>query len=235
VELANRVVVQEASEACVCSIGDRGASYGCLSALLIGEPGDALAAVKRLTTATVTCKRFEYLDEAEIDRAARLALTALASESGVRAFAGERLSLFGEGEFDPFLNSVSPTESTYLAFDRDALCKALTDVYVMAEYRPPPYPGGVPCPGHIGIELDFMRHCLEHIAWGDERFMVLAREFFGNHLREWGVLFAVVLRDRAAHPALRYLSFALDKFIACEAVTFRQSLPSLCVQRAFFD
>ncbi len=234
-ELANQTVVQEASDACVCHIGDRGAAYSNLSALLIGSPGGAHAAVKRLTTATITCKRFDYLDEKEVDRAAALALTALSTENGQRAFAEERIWLFGDGEFDPFLNGMSPTESTYLAFDREALNRALTGVYAMADYRPPHCAAGIDHPGHIGVELDFMRHCLEHVAWGDERFVALARDFFGSHLREWGILFAVVLRDKSTHPGLRYASFALDKFIACEAVTFRQSLPSLCVQRAFVD
>lgn len=234
-ELASQTVVQEASEACVCHIGDRGAAYACLSALLLGPTMGAHAAVERLTTATITCKRFDYLNEADVDRAAALALSALATESGQRAFAEERLWLFGDGEFDPFLNGMSPTESTYLAFDRDALNRALTDVYALADFQPPPCPNGSQCPGHIGVELDFMRHCLEHIARGDDRFIPVARDFFGHHLREWGILFAVVLRDKSTHPGLRYLSFALDKFIACEAVTFRQSLPSLCIQRAFAD
>ncbi len=228
-------VIEQAAEACVCHIGDRGAAYAGLSTLLIGPPEASLAAVERLMTATVTCKRFEYLDEMEIDRCAAAACAALSSAEGIQAFAKERLWLFGDGEFDPFLNGVSPTESTYLAFDRDALRTSLASVYAMAEYKPRLCPGERQCPGHIGVELDFMRHCLDHIAWGDERFVPLAREFFGNHLREWGILFAVVLRDKAVHPALTYLSWALDKFIACEAVTFRQSLPSLCVQRAFLD
>lgn len=137
--------------------------------------------------------------------------------------------------FDPFENSISPSEVTYLAFDRERLVIALKETYAANGYMCP-YVTPLPlCPGHIGVELDFMRYCLERVAGGEPGYLRIASRFFGSHLKEWGVLFAVVLREKATHPALTYLSYALDKFIACETITFRQSLPSLCVQRLLTD
>lgn len=224
-----------AGECCQCHLGDRRAAYAGLSAMLLARPEAVLEATSRVVLATSGCRSFEYLDEEEVRAAGERALRSLGTHGGAQRFAEERLWLFGEAEFDPFLNCMSPNESTYLTSDGDGLRRTLQATYAMAGYRPPVCEMFLPGPGHMGVELDFMRHCLDQIAWGEEEFTSLAREFFGEHLREWGVLFAVVLRDKAQHPAMLYLAYALDKFIACESITFKHSLPSLCVQRSMTD
>ncbi|MHB1342195.1 MAG: hypothetical protein ACYC77_00590 [Coriobacteriia bacterium] len=231
----SRTIVDEAAGTCVCHIGDRIAAYEHLSHLLLGPASGALDAVQRLRSATVSCKRLEYLDEVRIVQAGVEAASVLAKPASVAAFAAERDALLGTGEFDPFSNAISPSEATYLAFDRADLINILVQTYRMAGYVQPSGPYGALCPSHIGVELDFMRLCLEHVAWGEERYLDLASRFFRSHLREWGVLFAVVLREKAVHPGLIYTSYALDKFIACESITFRHSLPALCIQRAVAD
>ncbi len=220
---------------CVCHIGDPATAYASLSAMLLGPGRDIRDAVVRLADATSACPAFAYLDPVEIELASREAMDELRAPGSAKGYCEERAWLFGEGEFDPFLNGMSPAESTYLALDRAGLLHSLEATYAMAGYVVPACNGFSPCTAHMGVELDFMRHCLEHAEWGDERFARVARGFFGDHLREWGVLFAVVLRDKARHPAMRYLALALDQFIASEAITFAHSLPSLCIQRSLAD
>lgn len=220
---------------CVVRRQDRIAAYGGLSVLLLGGPEALAGAASRVGSVIRDCRSFDYLDETEIADAEALGIAALRSDRGAGAFVDERVWLFGEDAFDPFLNGMSPTESTYLASDRDALRRTLEGTYALTGYRVPECGSFSPCCGHMGVELDFMRYCLERSEAGEEQFAEVARTFFGDHLREWGVLFAVVLRDKAHHPAMRYLSYALDKFIASESVTFRHSPPSLCVQRAMLD
>ncbi len=220
---------------CVGRLEDRRGAYDGLARMLLGGPGVLVDATSRVTSAIHDCRSFDYLDETEVQEAESRCLAALRDRIGAAAYIEERAWLFGEGEFDPFLNGMSPTESTYLASDREALRRTLEATYAVAGYKKPECDSFSPCPGHMGVELDFMRHCLERLSDGDERYAEVARTFFGDHLREWGVLFAVVLRDKAQHPAMRYLSYALDKFIASESVTFRHSPPSLCIHRAMLD
>lgn len=227
--------VETRQDVCVCHVGDRCAVYAGMSAMLLGPASGLAEAAMRIAIGTEGCPSFEYLDRAEIHRAAVRALSSFATPEGSSSYVEERRWLFGEDEFDPFLNGMAPNEATYLASDRDRLRGALAATYSMAGYAVPQRGTFMPCLGHMGVELDFMRHCLEHVRGGDDRFADVARCFFGEHLREWGVLFAVVLRDKAIHPGMRYLSFALDQFIATEAITFRHSLPALCVQRSMAD
>jgi TorA maturation chaperone TorD len=226
---------EQVRDVCVCHVGDRSSAYGGLSAMLLARPESLRDAASRVLLATSGCRSFDYLDEEQIREAGLHAIEALAARNGAASYAEERAWLFGEGEFDPFLNSMSPAESTYLASDCESLRRTLESTYSMAGYKVPKCELFEPCLGHMGVELDFMRHCLEQVAWGEDRYATLARGFFGDHLRDWGVLFAVVLRDKARHPALLYLSYALDKFIACESAVFRHSMPGLCVQRSLTE
>lgn len=232
---AERVIAEQVSGVCVCHIGDRIAAYEYLSYLLLGPESGMLNAVRGLMAATASCRPMEYLDEARLAQVAAAAVAALAGRGGASACHAQREQLLGHLDFDPFENSISPSEATYLAFDRERLVSSLDRTYTSSGYACPFDDAVRSCPGHIGVELDFMRYCLERVAGGEVAFQEVASGFFASHLKEWGVLFAVVLRDKATHPALTYLSYALDKFIACEVITFRQSLPSLCVQRLLPD
>ena len=71
-----------------------------------------------------------------------------------------------------------------------------------------------------------MGHCLRAAAVGDASGVVRARKFFVEHLATWGVLFAVVVSREAAEPVTRYAGLALDKFLTCEASTFRHAIPA---------
>ena len=231
----NCVAIEQTNAECVCHVGDRSSAYGGLSAMLLARPELLRDAATRVVLATSGCRSFDYLDEEQIREAGIHAIEALAERDGTESYAEERAWLFGEGEFDPFLNGMSPAESTYLTSDCEGLRETLEATYSMAGYRLPTCEHFEPCHGHMGVELDFMRHCLEQVAWGEDGYAALARSFFDDHLRDWGVLFAVVLRDKAQHPALLYFSYALDKFIACESVVFRHSMPGLCTQRSLTE
>ncbi len=71
-----------------------------------------------------------------------------------------------------------------------------------------------------------MGHCFRMVAAGDPSAAVRARRFFIEHLSTWAILFAAVVAREAREPVMRYAGLALDKFLTCEAATFRHSILS---------
>lgn len=218
------------AEGCSCHLVDRIDAYRELSFLLHGSEEGAADSVIRLISATRSCHKMPYIDEDLIQDLSRSAFLELLDIEVRRDFAIERVQLFGECDYDPMVNVIPPRESTYLDTGDGARLQSVSDAYERAGYVPPDRLSALGCPDHIAVELDFMAYCLERISF-EATAPDCAREFFVNHLAGWAVLFAVATERRAVHPAMRFTALVLDKFLACEAVTFRHSVPSLCALR----
>ena len=218
------------SECCSCHLLDRLDTYRELSRLFHGSEHGAADSVIRLTSATRSCRQMPYIDEDLIQSLSRKAFLELLDPELRRDFAIERIQLFGECEYDPRVNVVPPRESTYLDSGDGARIESVREAYARGIYTPPARLAALGCLDHIAVELDFMAHCLERISL-DAASADCARSFFAEHLAGWAVLFAVATERRATHAAMRYTALVLDKFLACESVTFRHSVPELCALR----
>lgn len=210
---------------CTCAINDRIAAYEALARIYRGDVAEVGPAVSRLREAMRTCRVSLHVDEAAVLTAFEGASGALRSATGREAFVVERQRLYGgRAGFDPFSNVLSPDEYTYLTEDRGANLVALEGAYREAKFTIPDIGGSERSPGDIATELSFMAHCLRAAASGDLGAAGRARTFFADHLSSWGVIFAVVVSREAREPVMRYAGLALDKFLTCEAATFRYSL-----------
>jgi len=218
------------SNSCTCHLIDRIDTYRELSTLFHGSEDDAPDAVVRVGSSTRSCHQMPYIDEEAIQVLSRKAFLTLLDQDSRRDFAIERVQLFGECDYDPLVNVVPPREATYLDSGDGERIRMVEAAYAQAGYRLPSRLAHLGCPDHIAVELDFMAHCLERVSL-DAVTSDCAAEFFAQHLSAWAVLFAVATERRASHPAMRYTALILDKFLACESVTFRHSVPSLCALR----
>jgi hypothetical protein len=175
-----------------------------------------------------TCRKNPHVDDQAMHAAYLEAVAALKTADGRAAFLAERERLYGDcRRFDPFNHVLSATEITYLTGEEDGNRASLEVVYETADFVPAEFEGG--CVGHISVEMAFMAHCLVCGAGGDR--LALAREFFVEHLADWAVLFAVVTAQQACEPVMRYAGLALDKYLICEAATFRTAVPEYCEAR----
>ncbi len=221
---------ETARTGCTCHLIDRIDTYRELSRLFHGPEETAADSIIRLVSATRSCHRMPYIDEELIQSLSRSAFLELLDPAVCRDFAIERVQLFGECDYDPMVNVVPPRESTYLDSGDGERIESVLAAYHASAYVMPEHLAALNCPDHIAVELDFMAHCLERVSLdaisGD-----CAHDFFSSHLSGWAVLFAVATERRATHPAMRYTALILDKFLACESVTFRHSVPSLCALR----
>lgn len=218
------------SEAYTCYLVDRIDTYRELSHLLHGSEESAADSIVRLVSATRSCRCMSYIDEDLIQSLSREAFLGLLDPDARREFAIERAQLFGERGCDSLANIVPPCESTYLDVGDGERVDSVLEAYAHAGYVPPVRLAALNCPDHIATELDFMAHCLERVSL-DAASADCAHDFFANHLAGWAVLFAVATERRATHVAIRYTALVLDKFFACEAVTFKYGVPSLCALR----
>ncbi|MDO9556071.1 MAG: molecular chaperone TorD family protein [Coriobacteriia bacterium] len=223
--------VSSKSEVCSCHLVDRIDTYRELSRLFHGSEEAAADSIIRLVSATRSCHKMPYIDEDLIQSLHREAFLELLDPEVRRDFAIERVQLFGECDYDPRVNVVPPRESTYLDTGDGSRVESVRAAYAHAGYDPPKRLAALDCPDHIAVELDFMAHCLERLC-GDATLADCAHDFFVDHLSGWAVLFAVATERRAFHASMRYSALVLDKFLACEAVTFRHSVPALCALRA---
>lgn len=229
---ATSFVVQEPSlelacghtaENCTCMFDDRTAAYEALARVLRGDISEVSAAVRRLRIAMRGCRINRHVNEEAIVLAFEGADFALRTSAGRTAFVEERERLYGLGAgFDPFINVLSPDETTYLAGEREGQIAGLKECYREAMFDSS-LTGEGRDPGHISTELAFMAHCLRAVSTGDSRALDRAREFFLHHLGQWGVLFAVVVGQQATEPVMRYAGLALDKHLSCESQFFRQT------------
>jgi predicted phosphodiesterase len=220
-------------EACTCMYDDRTVAYECLARLYRGDISEVAAAVRRLRIAMRGCRINRHVDEAAILAAFEGADLALRTADGRTVFVEERERLYGVAQpFDPFVNVLSPEETTYLSGDIDVQLNALETVYEEASFTVPEVRPGVRSAAHIATELSFMAHCLRGAATGDPRALERARTFFTRHLGEWAVLFAVVVGQQAREPVMRYAGLALDKHLTCEGSFFRHNLPEHLELRA---
>ncbi|MBN2822519.1 MAG: molecular chaperone TorD family protein [Coriobacteriia bacterium] len=218
------------SGVCQCHLIDRIDTYRELSNLIHGAEDGAADSIVRLVSSTRSCHRMPYIDEDLIQSLSREAFLELLDPDVRRDFAIERIQLFGECDYNPLVNVVPPRESTYLGTGDQSRIHIVEQVYARARYTIPGRLKALDCVDHIAIELDFMAYCLERIAVEPDA-SDWAHAFFAEHLAAWAVLFAVATQRRAQHPAMRYAALVLDKFLACEAVTFRHAIPSLCALR----
>lgn len=213
-------------DSCSCLYDDRTAAYDSLARIFRGELAEVAAAVRRLRVAMRTCKVNRHVDEEAILAAYEGADLAFRTAGGRQAFAAERERLLGiRGEFDPFVNVLSPEEGTYRSGDVQARLAAIEDAYAEASFTVPEISPGRRVADHISTELSFMAHCLRGASAGDRRALERAHAFFTEHLAEWAVLFAVVVGKEAGEPVTRYAGLALDKFLACEGSIFRHFVP----------
>jgi len=218
---------------CTCAIDDRTASYESLARLFRDDVPGVVVAIRHLRTAMRSCRVSRNVDEQAIREAFGDADRAVRTAEGRRAFLEERRRLFGgESRFDPFSNVLSPDESTYVSADPDTCLVVLGLTYREGRFTSPVIGGIERGLGDIATELSYMGHCLRMAAAGDPAAAVRARRFFIEHLSTWAVLFAVVVAREARDPVMRYAGLALDKFLTCEAATFRHSVPSHCGARS---
>lgn len=214
-----------AADECTCVYDDRIAAYESLARIYRGELAEVSPAVRRLRAAMRSCRINRNVNEAAILEAFEAADITLRTANGRVAFVAERERLYGlESGFDPFAHVLSPDESTYVSGDMAEHLARIEALYASAVFTAPEVRGGLHPPGHISSELDFMAHCLRGAAAGDPRAHERAREFFVQHLAEWGVLFAVVVGRQAREPVMRFAGLALDKFLTCEGSMFRHAV-----------
>lgn len=214
---------------CTCFIDDRTASYEALARLYRGDITEVAVALRRLRSSMRSCRVTRNVDEEAVREAFEAADVAIRCQEGREAFVRERERLYGgQGEFDPFRNVLSPDEATYVAESPGSALGALESCYQEGRFTAPAIGGLERGPGDIAIELSYMAHCLRMAVAGDATAVVRARKFFVEHLATWAVLFAVVVSRESAEPVMRYAGLALDKFLTCEAATFRHAIPAAC-------
>ena len=214
---------------CSCAVRDRITAYESFSAAFQDGPGQMVATLTRLKNSMHSCIKNPHIDDDQIVAAYELAIRALGTEEGRAAFAEERFRLYGEcRRFDPFSHVLSASELTYLSGDMAANRSALNALYDAVGFIPSEPEAG--CIGHISVECAFMAHCLRRGTEGASS-LGAAREFFIGHLADWAVLFAVVTAQQAREPVMRYVGMALDKYLICEAATFRTAVPEYCEMR----
>lgn len=214
-----------APESCSCLYDDRIAAYEALARLYRGDIAEVAAAVRRLRIAMRSCRINRHVDEAAIVEAFEDADMALRTSHGRASFEIERERLYGlHGGFDPFVNVLSPQETTYLSGDSHEHVVEIQAMYADAAFLVPEIAPAVRIPDHITTELSFMAHCLRGAAAGDDRALQRARLFFSRHLGDWAVLFAVVVGQQATEPVMRYAGRALDKFLTCEGAFLRHDV-----------
>lgn len=227
-ELARQTCGHDAG-LCSCAIDDRVASYEALARLFRGDVWEVSVAIRGLRTSMRSCRVSRTVDEVAVVAAYAEADKMIRSQEGREGVVHERQRLYGELRgFDPFANVLSPDESTYVSEDPRTCLELLSLTYREGAFTAPAIGGGQHSPGDIATELSYMGHCLRMAAVGDAGAVVRARQFFVEHLAAWGVLFAVVVSREAAEPVMRYAGLALDKFLACEAGTFRHAIPESC-------
>lgn len=218
---------------CTCAIDDRIASYESLARLFRDDVPGVAVAIRQLRTAMRSCRVSRNVDEQAIREAFSDADRAIRTGEGRQAFLEERRRLFGgESGFDPFTNVLSPDESTYVSVNPSTCLVVLGLTYREGGFTAPAIGGIERSTGDIATELSYMGHLLRMAAAGDPPAAVKARRFFVEHLSTWAVLFAVVVGREAREPVMRYAGLALDKFLTCEAATFRHSVPSFCDAKA---
>ena len=212
---------------CSCVLPDRIAAYQAF-ADAFSVDGSAIGdVIERLAASMNSCRDNPHIDEAAIVAARTDALVAAHTERGATAFEAERERLYGDsGAFDPFSHALSASELTYLSGDSEENAAAITAIYETHSFDPGPCERD--CLGHISVECRYMVHCLTRVHAGDIGGSHAAREFFVGHLADWAVLFAVVTAQQAREPIMRYIGLALDKYLICEAATFRHSVPEYC-------
>lgn len=214
---------------CTCAIDDRIISYEALARLFRGDISEVAGALRRLRASMRSCRVSRTVDESAVADYYAAADRTIRSQEGREAVVEERRRLYGEGTgFDPFANVLSPDESTYVSEDPRECLEVLTRTYHEGAFTAPAIGGTEHDPDDIATELSYMGHCLRMAAVGDAIGVVRARRFFVEHLATWGVLFAVVVSREAAEPVMQYAGLALDKFLACEAATFRHAIPDTC-------
>ena len=221
---------------CSCPLADRIAAYESLASIFRDHSLAVGESVRRLRNAMRSCRVNPHVNESALAEAFEAADLALHSQSGRDAFESERGRLFGDcGKFDPFSNVLSPDELTYLSGDPVVHEHVLERAYREAGFEVPSIAGEPCAPGGIAVELLFVAHCLKRVAQGEVAMAERARAFFEQHLADWAVLLAVVTAKQAAEPVMRYAGLALDKYLLCEAATFRHALPEHCEMRVTGD
>ncbi|MBN2247807.1 MAG: metallophosphoesterase family protein [Coriobacteriia bacterium] len=214
---------------CTCVIDDRIVSYEALARLFRGDISEVAVAMRRLRTSMRSCRVSRTVDEATVVATYAAADRSIRTQEGREAVVRERQRLYGEQKgFDPFANVLSPDESTYVSEDPRTCLEVLSQTYREGAFTAPAIGGVKRGPGDIATELSYVGHCLRMAAVGDAGAVVRARRFFIEHLAAWGVLFAVVVSREATDPVVRYAGLALDKFLTCEAATFRHAIPKAC-------
>ncbi|MBF4510842.1 MAG: metallophosphoesterase family protein [Aeromicrobium sp.] len=215
---------------CTCVLSDRIEAYECFASIFSAPASRVAAAILRLESAMRSCRHNPHIDDATIAAVHAEAVRALATPDGRAAFEAERERLYGDcRRFDPFSHVLSASELTYLSGDEPMNRAELVTTYTQAGFDPSRFEGA--CVGHIAVELAFVGHCLRQVGSEGPEGLQTARRFFVAHLADWAVLFAVVTGQQAIEPVNRYAGLALDKYLMCEAATFRTAVPEYCEMR----
>ncbi|MDY0341553.1 MAG: molecular chaperone TorD family protein, partial [Coriobacteriia bacterium] len=211
------------------AIDDRIASYEALARIFRGDISEVAVAIQRLRVSSRSCRISRNVDEAALAAAYAEADRSIRTQEGRAAVVHERERLYGGPTgFDPFTNVLSPEESTYISEDPRSCPELLSQGYHEGAFTTPAIGGKERGPDDIATELSYVGHCLRAAAAGDASGVVRARRFFVEHLSTWSVLFAVVVSRESTEPVMRYAGLALDKFLTCEASTFRHAIPAAC-------
>jgi hypothetical protein len=215
---------------CTCVLTDRIEAYECFASIFSEPASRVVAAVLRLESVMRSCRHNPHIDDATIAAVHAEAVRALATPDGRTAFEAERQRLYGDcRRFDPFSHVLSASELTYLSGDEPMNRAELVTTYTQAGFDPSRFEGA--CVGHIAVELAFVGHCLRLGGSEGSEGLQTARRFFAAHLADWAVLFAVVTGQQAIEPVNRFAGLALDKYLMCEAATFRAAVPEYCEMR----
>lgn len=206
----------------VMSRGDRivrAESYSALASLLHGPDSITVAVIRELQSVAYATESATSDWPSRIDGIGSDALCAMQGDAGRAALETEWARLFGETEFRPLTNELSPCETIYVAESAGEHQQELIARYESIGF---PYREALTshcdCPGHVSVEFAFMAHALRLADAGDVVADETSTVFVANHILRWIPLFAVVLRRKTAHPVMEFAALATERFMCAEAV-----------------
>lgn len=197
----------------------RAASYSALSGLLHGPGSTTVSLVSALRAASYATEPETSDWQPRIDAVGSRAVSSLQDEVGHDALAKEWARLFGETEFRPLTNALSPCETIYIAESPGEHQQEIISRYESVRF---PYRDALTshcdCPGHVSVEFAFMAHALKLAEEGDSAAGETSAAFLASHILRWVPLFAVVLQRKTAHPVVEFAALATERFMCSEAV-----------------
>lgn len=196
----------------------RGDSYEALAQLLHGPACVSTLLISGLVNAQYAAEAETSVWRGKLATAGPEAIASLEGPDAAEALGKEWGRLFGETEFSPLSNLLSPCETVYVAEVPDRHQREIVDRYCALGF---PYEAALTshcdCPGHVSVEFAFMAYALGRAQDGDIAAAEGSATFLTQHILKWVPLFAVVLQRKTTHPAIRFVAMATERFMCCEA------------------